>query len=63
MVDTGNPDVVSRIVHEPIGVCGLITPWNYPLLQVVLEGRALPGRRQHLRPQAQRAHPAHARST
>ena len=34
MVDTGNPDVVSRIVHEPVGVCGLITPWNYPLLQV-----------------------------
>jgi betaine-aldehyde dehydrogenase len=25
--------VVSRIVHEPIGVCALITPWNYPLLQ------------------------------
>jgi betaine-aldehyde dehydrogenase len=34
VVDTGNPDVVSRIVHEPMGVCGLITPWNYPLLQV-----------------------------
>ena len=34
VVDTGNPAVVSRIVHEPIGVCGLITPWNYPLLQV-----------------------------
>ena len=34
IVDTGNPDVVSRIVHEPVGVCGLITPWNYPLLQV-----------------------------
>lgn len=33
MVDTGNAGVVSRIVHEPIGVCGLITPWNYPLLQ------------------------------
>ena len=33
VVDTGNPDVVSRIVHEPVGVCGLITPWNYPLLQ------------------------------
>jgi betaine-aldehyde dehydrogenase len=32
-VDTGNPDVVSRVVHEPIGVCGLIAPWNYPLLQ------------------------------
>ncbi|NYJ00290.1 betaine-aldehyde dehydrogenase [Nocardioides thalensis] len=34
VVDTGNADVVSRIVHEPIGVCGLISPWNYPLLQV-----------------------------
>jgi len=34
VVDTGNPDVVSRIVHEPVGVCGLIAPWNYPLLQV-----------------------------
>ncbi len=34
VVDTGNADVVSRIVHEPIGVCALITPWNYPLLQV-----------------------------
>ena len=33
LVDTGRPDVVSRVVHEPIGVCGLITPWNYPLLQ------------------------------
>ncbi|HSE71810.1 MAG TPA: aldehyde dehydrogenase family protein [Nocardioidaceae bacterium] len=33
IVDTGRPDVVSRVVHEPIGVCGLITPWNYPLLQ------------------------------
>jgi betaine-aldehyde dehydrogenase len=34
VVDTGNADIVSRVVHEPIGVCGLITPWNYPLLQV-----------------------------
>ena len=33
VVDTGRPDIVSRIVHEPVGVCGLITPWNYPLLQ------------------------------
>jgi betaine-aldehyde dehydrogenase len=33
MVDTGRPHVISRVVHEPIGVCGLITPWNYPLLQ------------------------------
>ncbi|TQL69023.1 betaine-aldehyde dehydrogenase [Nocardioides albertanoniae] len=34
VVDTGDPGVKSRIVHEPVGVCGLITPWNYPLLQV-----------------------------
>ena len=33
VVDTGNPDVSSRVVHEPVGVCALITPWNYPLLQ------------------------------
>ena len=26
--------VQSRIVYEPVGVCGLITPWNYPLLQL-----------------------------
>ncbi|MEW2548506.1 aldehyde dehydrogenase family protein [Streptomyces sp. NPDC047002] len=33
LVDTGNPAVDSRVVHEPVGVCALITPWNYPLLQ------------------------------
>ncbi len=33
VVDTGNPQVSSRVVHEPVGVCSLITPWNYPLLQ------------------------------
>jgi betaine-aldehyde dehydrogenase len=33
VVDTGREDAVSRIVYEPVGVCGLITPWNYPLLQ------------------------------
>ncbi|HET6499482.1 MAG TPA: aldehyde dehydrogenase family protein [Amycolatopsis sp.] len=35
VVDTGDPSTFSRIVHEPVGVCGLITPWNYPLLQTV----------------------------
>jgi betaine-aldehyde dehydrogenase len=33
VVDTGRPDAISRLVYEPVGVCGLITPWNYPLLQ------------------------------
>jgi len=25
----------TRIVKEPIGVCGLITPWNWPINQIV----------------------------
>ncbi|WOC11539.1 aldehyde dehydrogenase family protein [Gordonia sp. MP11Mi] len=33
VVDAGSESVVSRIQYEPVGVCGLITPWNYPLLQ------------------------------
>ena len=33
VVDAGDNAVVSRVVHEPVGVCGMITPWNYPLLQ------------------------------
>ncbi|MEU6592727.1 aldehyde dehydrogenase family protein [Streptomyces sp. NPDC046881] len=33
VIDTGRPDVDSRVVYEPVGVCALITPWNYPLLQ------------------------------
>jgi len=33
VVDTGLAHVRSRVVHEPVGVCGLITPWNFPLLQ------------------------------
>ncbi|WP_424215893.1 aldehyde dehydrogenase family protein (plasmid) [Streptomyces sp. BI20] len=33
VVDAGDPEVHSVVVHEPIGVCALIAPWNYPLLQ------------------------------
>lgn len=33
VVDAGNAGVRSRVDYEPVGVCGLITPWNYPLLQ------------------------------
>ncbi|KRA37845.1 MULTISPECIES: aldehyde dehydrogenase family protein [unclassified Nocardioides] len=32
-VATDRPGVQAVIVHEPVGVCALITPWNYPLLQ------------------------------
>jgi len=34
LVATGSPDALSRIVYEPLGVCALISPWNYPLLQI-----------------------------
>ncbi|MCQ4082568.1 aldehyde dehydrogenase family protein [Streptomyces sp. RB6PN25] len=33
VVDAGTDDVHSVVVYEPVGVCALITPWNYPLLQ------------------------------
>ena len=33
LVDAGDPAVISRVVYEPIGVVGMITPWNFPLLQ------------------------------
>jgi betaine-aldehyde dehydrogenase len=34
VVDAGRLSVTSRITHEPAGVCALIAPWNYPLLQI-----------------------------
>lgn len=34
LVDVGQPNIISRVVREPIGVCVLIAPWNYPLLQI-----------------------------
>ncbi len=33
LIESPNPDSISRAVREPVGVCALITPWNYPLLQ------------------------------
>ncbi|WP_208189142.1 aldehyde dehydrogenase family protein [Arthrobacter woluwensis] len=33
VIDTGLPNAISRVVYEPLGVCALIAPWNYPLLQ------------------------------
>lgn len=33
VVDPGMENVSSRVVTEPVGVCAMITPWNFPLLQ------------------------------
>jgi betaine-aldehyde dehydrogenase len=30
--ELGDPNIVSMSVREPVGVCGQIIPWNYPLL-------------------------------
>ena len=32
-LDSPHPDSTSLLVREPVGVCGQISPWNYPLLQ------------------------------
>lgn len=33
MIQSPIPNSISKVVREPVGVCGQITPWNYPLLQ------------------------------
>ena len=34
-VNEGFGKMHTYTIHEPVGVCGLITPWNYPLLMGV----------------------------
>ncbi len=33
--EVGDPNIRCQTVREPIGVCGQIIPWNYPLLMAV----------------------------
>ncbi|MEN1968840.1 betaine-aldehyde dehydrogenase [Lentibacillus sp. N15] len=33
LIDSPIANSTSKVVREPVGVCGQITPWNYPLLQ------------------------------
>jgi len=33
VIESPIPDSTSTVVREPVGVCGQISPWNYPLLQ------------------------------
>jgi len=33
IIDSPIPNSISKVIREPVGVCGQITPWNYPLLQ------------------------------
>ena len=45
------------VLREPVGVVGMITPWNWPLEPDRLQGRARARRRLHHDPQAKRVHP------
>lgn len=33
VINSPIPNSESQVVREPVGVCGQISPWNYPLLQ------------------------------
>ena len=44
--------------HEPLGVVGVIVPWNFPMPIAVVGVRACPGRGQHGDRQAGPVHPA-----
>ena len=48
------PGIGVEITREPIGVVGLITPWNFPIAIPGLEDRAGAGLRQLRGPQARR---------
>ncbi|MBR4393028.1 MAG: aldehyde dehydrogenase family protein, partial [Oscillospiraceae bacterium] len=36
-VTAGDPDHLSLVVREPLGVVGAITPWNFPLGEAVIK--------------------------
>ena len=50
---------IDIVLREPVGVCALIVPWNFPLLITSLEDRAGARVRQ---PGDHQARVAHARS-
>ena len=46
-------------VHRPLGVVGIITPWNFPIAIPAWSRRSGPRLRQHGGAEARRAHPGH----
>ncbi len=52
------PGGIDLTFHEPLGVVGIIVPWNFPMPIAGLGVRAGAGGREHGRAQAGRADPA-----
>ena len=50
---------VDITFHEPLGVVGIIVPWNFPMPIAGWGLRARPRSREHGRAQARRDHAAH----
>ena len=44
----------ARLSYQPLGVAGVIAPWNFPIYTVLLRARLRAGRRQRRRRQAER---------
>ena len=59
VLPVAQPNMHCYTRKEPVGVAAQIIPWNFPLADGGLEGRAGAGRRLHDRAQARRADAAH----
>ncbi len=57
--NTLGPSMFGLVLREPVGVVGMITPWNFPLLIISQKLPVRPGRRLHGRRQACRPDPGH----
>ena len=51
-------DKFAMCVRQPVGLCGLITPWNFPMAIPVVETDSGADLRQHRRAQTRRRHAA-----
>ena len=52
-----DPAMFNYTLREPVGVCGQIIPWNFPLLMAAWKLGAGAGLRQHRRSSSRRSRP------
>lgn len=48
-IDVGMEEFRVKVKREPLGVVGLITPWNYPLLMATVSASGYQALRVHVR--------------